>query len=560
MTRPRAVLVVIFLVTRVASLIAAEPKIEGSVQGPKGPLEGAKVTATFSESTAVPPDAANLDDGRILETLVYETDADGKYRVEVPAQLADNPRLRVSISVAHPEHFGRSIGPVPVADFSGRKIETGTAYWMHRQLAQAAVKTTRLRAAKRMSGQVLTADGLPAASASVSMRTKYQPYAWKFHSADDYQATDSAVTDEQGRFTIRTDFQTTLVVTLEDHAPLVIDDLDKYPGIGGGENVLRLPPGFRARGRVLAFDGTPLAGAIVVAAADNKWNEFDMPLPVTRGQAADRFGNFELPPLPAGRYRFRVDSRVADVERIDEYNRHFDVPTEPLTNEILDQLQPIGPGGGEIELRGVETVSVECRMEFPDGPPDVSRTVDLTVTGKVDGHAWSGRSVKAGVDGLAELVVPRGAEEVVIGTFLARHRLSPDAAPQIGTAIHLGTVDEDISGVVVTEPRLATLKIKLKLPTELDRQIASSKAHLSITAVHAREGLLGRHPQPQQVHLTSGMQTNSDTFSGKALPNEEVVIRVYKRADKVDTLLHEERLMLAPGEERLREIEIQDKL
>lgn len=543
---------------------AAEPSGQGAIEsfggevlGSKGPLENTKVRVTYSESASDPRDAANIAGGIVLRSEVYTTDADGRYRVDVPAELAGNPHLRVSLAFSHPEYLGRTIGPVPVADFSGREIETGAAYWSHRQLARQAMAHTRLRPGKPLSGRVLTADGAPAAGAMVSTRTKYQAYSWKFLSADDYSSANFAVADDQGRFATVTDAQASLEIELPGHAPLLISDLAKYPGTDGPDPTFMLPPGFLVRGRVFTVAGEPIAGAIVVARRDAPWNEADMPLPLVRTCAADRFGNFQLPPLPADRYRFSVDTRVADPAKIEEYNQHHDVPTVPLSDVLLDETRQVG-GPLDLDLRAVETVSVTARIEFPDGrPPASERPVDLAVTGTMEGRRWSGISARADDDGMAQLIVPRGVEDLVIETGLARHRRSQDSLEQIGTAIHLGTITDDVSGLVVVKPRLATLKVKLKLPRGFDA--ANPKAHIYITAAHRREGYLRNKSAQQRVPLSSGMQTNNNAYRAIALPNEEIVLRVTKTAGDVETVLHEERLTLDPGEERLREITIVDR-
>jgi hypothetical protein len=390
--------------------------IEGRVRGPSGPLEGAQVTARFSESTAEDQAATNLDPGRELAKVVALTAADGRYRIEVPAELVGDPRVRVTISPKHQGHFGRTLGPLPVADISGRTIEPDEPFWSHRRMERAAIANTQLRASRPFSARVLPAAGAPAAGATISMRTKYQAYGWKFQSADDYQVMKSAQADEQGNFTIPRDSQASLVITLPDHAPLAIADLDKYPPAREAEPVLRLPLGVRARGRVLSVGGRPIAGAIVVARSETVWNEFDMPVGITRTAAADRSGDFQLPPLPAGKYRFAVSQRVADAARIDDFKRDANVPTEPLADEILDQVHELAPDAAPapLELCGVETVAVSCRIEYPDGPPAEQRPVDLAVSGKVDGQRWSGKSAKAGPDGVARLNVPRGAQDVLI--------------------------------------------------------------------------------------------------------------------------------------------------
>ncbi len=541
--------------------------IDCSVSGAGGPIDSAKVTVTLSVSGKEDCKATNIDTGKSLSEAVCTTDEQGRYQIKIPAALAGNPALRLAVSVEHPNCAPRSIGPLPVSDFDMHKIEDGDAYWLHRQMGRRAIKKTSLREGRRLAGRVLLPDGSPAVGASVMTRTKYKAYSWKFHSPDDYRSEDSATTDDQGQFGLMADRRATLKVNMPGQAPLVIDDLEKY--VGDPPGTYRLPPGVRPHGRVLTVDGKPIPGAIVTVDRDFEQNEFDMPVGLRRFCAADENGKYELPPLPAGAYHFDIHSRIGDMSRIPEYNQagarteRPQIPTEPLRDVFLDGITKTLDHLDESprhDFQAVETVTVTARMEFPSGKrPDDGPRVDLTVDGRMNGKRWSGVSATADDNGVARLFVPRGAQDVSIGTWLARHRRTPNGPVEIGRGIYLGTVTSDVSGLVVIRPPLSKLKVKVRLSGEVSREVGRSKGHIGIQAWHAKMGYLEHSPDRRRISLLLAMQSGYSDYRGRALPNEELVLRVVNRVDRKETVLHEERLTLAPGEERLRTIEISDR-
>jgi hypothetical protein len=550
--------------------------IDCHVQGEVGKdLADAKVAVTLSVSEGQDQAATNVDTGKTLKELTYKTDAKGRYRIDIPSELAENPILRLSVVVEHPDYLRRAIGPLPVRDFNMQEIDFDQPFWSWRQQGRSAVADTTLRRSHPLRGRLLLPNGSPAVGAKVRTWTKYRAYSWKIHDPQDYTSIENAVTDEQGWFEIATDSPAVLHVNMEGEAPLIVDELSKYrsPNSDDPANTFRLPKGIRPHGQVLTFDGKPISGAIVYASRDFKWDEFDMPTGLSRSCAADEHGKYELPPLPAGAYRLSVSSRIANLADIDKYNTaHFkesgtytgpDIPTVNLLDVIVDQTKTIGDidPSPACDFQAIETVVVTAQMEFSDGKrPDDGRTVDLTVVGLINGNRWNGISSTADEKGIARLVIPRGTQDVVIGTGLARFKRTAEGPIELGENIYLGPIYSDVAGITVIRPKLAKLKVKLQLPDELSRQYGQSKAFIDIHAHHNKEATKEQAARSGKQHLSlsGAMQRNSDQYQGTALPNEEVVLQVTKRVDGKETLLHEERLTLEPGEERLREIEIHD--
>ncbi len=372
-------------------------------------------------------------------------------------------------------------------------------------------------------------------------------------------------TDEQGRFQLLADQQAILTVSMPGQAPLILDDLGKrVVAEGDPPNTFRLPRGVRPQGRVTKFDGTPVPGAVVSIRRNAPYNEFNMPVFFSRNCAADGNGEYQLPPVPAGSYLMSVSSALEDVAQCDEFNRPEDfrshprlmlattsVPTRPLTEVILGTVQAFGEEDEQpqVDFRAVETYSIDVRIEREEGVDPTNRVVDLTVRGFLGKDRWSGRSVKAGPDGIARLTVPKGIDNVVIGTGLARHRREPDGPEEIGEAIHLGHVDGNISGIVVTQPALAKLVV--------DVTYSKPTTNIGLSSWHVRHGFKDQGGKKQPIYLVASRQTGNYQYRGTALPDEDIIFQVYRRDKGTFQVLHKQQLRLNAGEERSLKVKIQ---
>lgn len=532
------------------------------VQGPAGSLVDAKVTVKLSVSFQETPSITDMLPGSVLHQTVHRTDGNGQYRIEIPGQFASRSDLRLSVYVEHPKCVSRSIGPVPIGDFNAKPVKRS----IFQRMARTAILSTRLREATPYRGRVLLPDGSPAVGAKVVTRTKYQAYSWKHFSPDDYTASDSAETDSAGRFSVMTDQRSTMTVHMAGHAALLIDNLQAHVGLADGEapNTLRLPIGIRPNGRVMTATGKPIPGAIVRARRNIAWSEFDMPLSFEQRCIADKNGEYTLPPIPADSYVFIINSRIADLSHIDEPASSSDglipfglqAPSQPLSEVIPDVTHQLNPSETRpaFDFRAVQTATIIVRMEFPDGPPpDDRRIVDLTVTGKYANRRWSGTSVKADEHDIARLTVPKGAEFVVIGTGLATHRRSAEGPIEIGEAIHLRKVTDDVSDLIVTRPAPAKLKV------ELTHQIPATAGRISISAWHTQKGYRQQSSDKQRVRLVGASQNGSREYQGIAIPGQEIQLKITLSGDDGEIVLHEERLTLDTGETRIRKIEIADR-
>ena len=540
--------------------------VDGFVTGPSGAIAGVKVRVLLAIDDA-DDDGFAFSPGKPARALSYMTDEHGRYRIQIPGKFATDPRARVTVKLAHPDYLDRQIGPLAVTDFDGQRLGNDQPAWMSRQMARQAIKQSRLRKANQLTGRILLPDGTPAVGAKVKTATKYRAYSWKFHSPDDYGASDKAVTDREGKFSIEIDESASFTAMMPGQAPLIIDDLTKRIRLANGdsENDFRLPVANRIKGRVVTDDGKPVPRAIIKARRDVKWNEFDMPLSFDISCAADELGYYELPPLPADKYGLSIGGQLSSASSSVDYNKFISefrsgespkFETLPLDLVFVPQsvtLEPFTPST-TIDLRAAQMVILKVNVEFPDGAPEKDRKPDVGISGTFNGKEWNGQYATADEDGIATLRAPKGVEWAFIKTGLARHRRSENSEVEIGQAIHFKKLEEDVSGITVIKPAFARLCVEVDRSGNSD----SIAGRLSISASYVRKGFREQSSNRQSVDLTGAMQSGQTNYQATALPNEPILLTVSVFNDGERTTLYKEQLTLAPGEERVRQINLRN--
>ena len=555
----------------------AEPPriVKGFVTGPSGAIAGAKATVTLSLVDDDTKAFYGLPVGKPVKILEYTTDENGRYEIEIPFDLAMDPLARVTVKLSHSNYLDRQIGPVPVSDFDGKRIGNGQPYWMGRQMAQQAIKQSRLRKANQLTGRILLPDGTPAVGAKVKTATKYRAYSWKHHSPDDYGASDEAFTDSAGKFSIETDESASFTAMMPGQAPLIVDDLAKRIQLANGDapNDFRLPAANRIKGRVLTAAGKPAPRAIVTVKREFKWNEFDMPLSFSTSCAADELGYYELPPLPADKYTVIVAAQLGPNGDAAAYNKVMATRTsrfvlgstpglesQPLDLVFVQQsvtLKSLSPFT-TLDLQASPMVTLKVNVQFPDGTPDPNRQTDVGISGTINGQEWNGQYAKADENGVATLRAPKGLERAFIKTGLAKHRRSSESEIEIGKAIHFRQLDKDISGVTVIKPEFAKLEVDVTLTGDASSSGVGLSGRVSISASYVRKGFAEQSSDRQKIGLTGATQTGQADYQATALPDEPILLTISLSQDGDRRTIHEEQLTLVPGEKRLRKISIRN--
>ncbi|MFT5328464.1 MAG: beta-lactamase regulating signal transducer with metallopeptidase domain, partial [Planctomycetaceae bacterium] len=550
--------------------VAAPPRVvDGFVTGPSGAIPDVTVKATLYIADEETHNSFIGLYGKIVKKMQYTTDKAGRYKIEIPAELAANPLARVTVQLSHPDYLGRRIGPLAISDFDGERIGNDQPFWMGRKIARQAIKRSYLRKARQLQGRILLPDGTPAAGAKVKTATKYRAYSWKFHRLGDYGTSDEAITDQDGQFSIVIDDSASFTAMMPGQAPLIIDDLTKRLKLANRdlENDFRLPAAIRIKGRVLTDDGKHVPRAIVTARRDVKWNEHDMPLSYSTSCAADEFGYYELPPLPADGYGLSINGQLSDQRSAEIYNKFISsfrigeppaFKTQPLDLVFVPQrvtLEPFTPST-TVNLQAAQMVTLKVNVEFPDGAPSTDRQHNVGISGTFNGKEWNGQYAAADENGVATLRAPKGLELAFIKTGLARHKRSADSDVEIGQAVHFKRLDEDISGVTVIKPAMARLEVDLTQSYDATSTEGRPPGRVSISASYVRKGFRERSSDRQKFGLTGAMLSGQTNYQATALPNEPIVLTVSVFNNGARTTLHEEQLTLAPGEKRVRKFRL----
>jgi hypothetical protein len=223
--------------------------------------------------------------------------------------------------------------------------------------------------------------------------------------------------------------------------------------------------------------------------------------------------------------------------------------------------------------------TIDCTVSGVGGPIDSAKvTVTLSVSGKEDCKATNidtGKSLSEAVCMTDE----QGRYQIKIPAALAGNpalRLAvsvehPNCAPRSIGPLPVSDFDmhkiEDGDAYWLRRQmgRRAIKKTSLREGRQLAGRVllpdGSPAVGASVVTRTKYEAYSWKFHSPdrRRISLLLATQSGYSDYRGRALPNEELVLRVVNRVDRKETVLHEERLTLAPGEERLRTIEISDR-
>ncbi|MEZ6055744.1 MAG: M56 family metallopeptidase [Planctomycetaceae bacterium] len=571
--------------------------VQGQVSGNAGPVEGGKVSLSLHFNR--PEEERKFKDpfhwdSVVLKVLETTTDAEGKWKVEIPERievpgLMVNYPTHVEVRYEADGYLPRTLTPFPIGDLDGGEITTEEASWKSRQESRTTIRQTQLKRAATLRGIIITSDSKPAVGAKITVATMVDPYAWKFGNHYGYGYSATSIADEQGQFTMIYDPQSTASISYKGDAPLLIDSLPEYLSHqqNGDEVRFELPKGIQVKGRVLDAAGTPIVGAVIVAnraARQELLGGFAMS---SRTCATDRDGYYKMPPLAPGDYSFHVSGQLDDPHQIEAFNRLRDDGRDRTEMGWGRYLLRWGDENGEnkfpfattspaslfmfvthtlgtleesptLNFQAMEMVNIRVKVDYPEGKRlETNRTFDLTVEGLFRKQRWSGASASRGEDGFATLQVPKGVENVAIGIGLALYQQSPDGETLGGEYIHIPKVDADIDGISVMYRPTAKLKVKLQGVKELFQATPKQPQHLGMSAYHVRRGTPFRQPIEAPFWLSSQFSEHNNSYRATAIAGEEIVFQIKrKNVDGEEIVIHEQRLTLNPQEERTLNINL----
>lgn len=371
---------------------------------------------------------------KLLGTTEHMTDASGSYSFTLPPEQVAERYLYIELDVSHPEHaakngFGYALSMVRKNEQIG-----GRPFF----------ETTRLHPAKRLTGKLLNPDGRPAGNVHITGFT--YPEGDRFADEDMQGSFFKATTDDAGRFSvaITTPGKGAFWFQPADFAPLGV----VAPAARGEIGNLQLKPGLRTKGRILDADGKPVAGLRVWAyrrdgesAEVNEFNSRSMAIGgYSREAISDPAGEFQLAPVEAGSYEFRLDCAS-------------DAPNK-YAGTFLDYRVSIVEDGQVVEFRAVSTVAIRVRNVDASGKP--KRGHEFMVSGVLregSGDWFHTRSDRP-ESGLCTAQVPRGLKNVQIQFVDNEHgsyrvRRSAGARPEAIREIKVDTLDADLEGIEV---------------------------------------------------------------------------------------------------------------
>jgi len=404
--------------------------------GTEAPIAGAKIVVR--RSLVGDP---RYGVSKLLGTTEHTADASGYYSFTLPPEQVAERYLYIELDVSHPEYaarngFGYALGMI-------RKNE--------RMGGQPFFETTRLHPAKRVTGRLETPEGRPAANVPIMGFTYPEARRVVIGESVDEDTQGSffeATTDATGRFSVAITtpgkgafwFQPTNAAPLGVVAPATRGDL----------GTVRLKAGLRTRGRALDAHGKPVAGVRVRAwrrdrecAEIDEFNSTSMAMGgYSREAMTDAAGRFQLAPVDAGAYEFRIDE-----------DHRSDSPAK-YAGTFLDNRVSITADGQAVEFRAVPTVGIRVRNVDASGKPKRGHQFMVFGVLRKGAEDWFHTQSDRPDGGLCTAHVPKGLQNVQIqfmdnehGSF--RVRRSPGAQPEAIREIKLDTLDADLEGIEV---------------------------------------------------------------------------------------------------------------
>jgi len=456
---------------------------------------------------------------KTLETTEHPTDESGEYSFTLTSEQVAQSSLYIEVQAHHSDYQ--------------QSVRAGYAHSMilknQKNGEPPFYSTLKLSPGQPVSAVVLQPDGAPAANVQVQAYTKapsaktgldFELGTWQF-----------SQTDGNGRLrlVVATPGDGVIWVYPQDFSPLAY-----RIGDGRGEiEPLKLKDGTRLTGQVLDAQGKPIPNVAVNLqrngdgeAPDEFLNANAVANGIRAGAMTDAEGQFQLRPLPAGRYRAKVSGGLDDPTQRRDW-RSEGMPLNhvfiPLNLEIRD-----GEPSAPLEFRAVPHVLVRGRFFNSEGKPSASH--EQFLFGQTNGQNMFVQSSVPGNDGWFEFMVPRGIENVKLDFMTNEHsalrwRLKPDEPLQYGNRATLGTLDEDFTTLEVV--RYTAPILLLKAVDEAGDQIKGLVPESKYMTRPAEERG-GKFISGALGDIGFESQPDGRWRSSQLLPDEEVTITLKK--------------------------------
>jgi beta-lactamase regulating signal transducer with metallopeptidase domain/5-hydroxyisourate hydrolase-like protein (transthyretin family)/protocatechuate 3,4-dioxygenase beta subunit len=452
------------------------------------PIAGAKLTIR----------KLNQPNGAPLQQFTVETNADGKYTIELPTHHAwqetrnQFPNRRITVTLIPIEVEIKRSGYAPLRRF--REVELNgtpsadaedsapesTGFSVSRPLTdeakQKSIELFELRPGEEVTGTLQSPDGKPVPGVRIfahSMVPKNErsipvrpPSARQTGIRTVPASEDETLTDANGKFrvTMISPGEGMIWITPgNEFAPQARVLYDQRGDLG----TIKLERGSKVEGRIVDVDGKPLVGVYVSAypwATAEPQYSGNVEQQVHRAAETDAQGKFTLGPLAPGEYRLEpqeyFDSHPAKLRHTSQYQR-------PLPAMFLPQKLTLANDHrtAQVEIRAVPTVTVEGRLydgnnlrELVSGMQrrNPGREPAPVIEGKIDGLDY--RTVmQVNDDGTFRFTVPKGLVDARVNVSPRRNwtstpprwRLGPDKPINSEATIILGSLDDSVHGIEI---------------------------------------------------------------------------------------------------------------
>ena len=418
--------------------------------GTEAPIAGAKVVVR--RSLLGDPRYGSM---KLLESTEHTTDAAGYCSFTLaPEQVAER-YLYIELDVSHPEHAARNGFGYALSMIRKNEEIGGRPFF----------ETTRLHPAKPVTGKLLTPAGRPAANVRISGYTYPDARRVVIGESVDEDTQGSffeSTTDDAGRFSvpIATPGQGAFWFLPTNAAPLGV----VAPAARGDLGDVRLKAGVRTRALVVDAEGKPVSDVRVsVRRSDRESSEIDefnrtsmATSGYSREATTDTLGRFQLAPVNAGQYEFRIDEARQSGA------------SAKYAGTFLHRRVSLTTDGQQVQFRAVPTVAIRVKNVDASGKPKrghefmVAGVLGVLGAGSGD---WFHTNSDRPESGLGTAYVPKGLQNVQItfmdnehGSF--RVRRSAGAPPEAIREIKLDRLDTDLEGIEVIRYKAPILLVK----------------------------------------------------------------------------------------------------
>lgn len=466
-----------------------------------------------------------------LKLLKPTTDAEGKWQVTIPAELAGRPSLYIEVDARHPNYASKGRSGYALAMILKNQKLGDKPFFEEIKLFPGASVT----------GLVTDPAGQPLTGAKILSYTKAPTAAGTLDF--EFGAFQETTTDQAGRFQVmvHTPGDGVLWVTPDRHTPLAIRLNDKRGDLG----TLAAAAGTNVSGQMLDAEGKPVASLWLDIRRTGDGREADEFLSsnavanhIGRNVRGDDQGRFTCPALPEGAYAIRVydSGKGDDGQTLYAENPHvFPFRTFQVAKAETEK---------QVNVQAVPHVVISGRVEDSQGKPTWSH--EVSAFGRLKNEFFYARSNSPKKeDGRWELRVPRGLEQTRLDLMTNEHnslqwRRNAGQPWEHTREITLGTVTENVSDILILRTKAPLLLIQ---PVD---ETGKLMTEVKVTVKYLADNIPpGRNEYPSgDVSLEK--QTDGSMRTSQMLPDKQVRVT----AEKEGYVSATEELSLAEGAER----------